>query len=319
MMPDREALARLAAETGFREQTLEKVIRLGEILADVGRHPLLSTALALKGGTALNLCFGAPARLSVDLDFNYIRSAEREVMLVDRPEVERALVTIAAARDYHVQQSRDEHAGRKIYLGYRTVAGTPDRVEVDLNFLHRLPLIATKRLPVWQPGEVEAPVASVVSKEELWAGKLCALLDRVAPRDLYDTARLPSLADAAWIRQRLRPLLIAMAGTLDHPIHSYGRERLERVTPRIIREQLHPMLQNQDRPDPSELLDAAWRVVGPFVELTERERDYTDRLQRGELRPDLIFPDELELADRLGRHPALLWKAVNCRRQWERG
>jgi len=67
-------LTQLALETGFEKETLEKVIRLGEILADVARHPFLSSVLALKGGTALNLCFGEPKRLSVDLDFNYVGS-----------------------------------------------------------------------------------------------------------------------------------------------------------------------------------------------------------------------------------------------------
>jgi hypothetical protein len=36
-----EYLERLAAETDFRSETLEKVIRLGELAADIGRHPLL--------------------------------------------------------------------------------------------------------------------------------------------------------------------------------------------------------------------------------------------------------------------------------------
>jgi len=90
MNPSLEYLERCAAETGFQIIPLEKVVRLGEVAADVSRHPLLGEALALKGGTALNLCFGPPQRLSVDLDFNYIAHLERERMLADRPRVERA-------------------------------------------------------------------------------------------------------------------------------------------------------------------------------------------------------------------------------------
>ena len=75
----------LASETGFRRETLEKVLRLGELLTDISAHPLLSSARALKGGTALNLGFGAPSRLSVDLDFNYIGSIDRARMLEERP------------------------------------------------------------------------------------------------------------------------------------------------------------------------------------------------------------------------------------------
>jgi hypothetical protein len=67
-----EFLERAAAETGFQVEALEKVVRLGELAADVARHPLLGPALAFKGGTALNLCWGPPSRLSVDLDYNVI-------------------------------------------------------------------------------------------------------------------------------------------------------------------------------------------------------------------------------------------------------
>src|SRR5258706_11572267 len=108
MRLDRTQLIDLAASTGFRQETLEKVDRLVGLLDDVNRHPLLSKVLALKGGTALNLGFGPPSRLSVDLDFNYVGAADREAMLAQRPEVERAMESIARAQGYRVQRSREE-------------------------------------------------------------------------------------------------------------------------------------------------------------------------------------------------------------------
>ena len=90
MSPSLEYLERCAAETGFQVTPLEKVVRLGEMAADVARHPFLGSVLALKGGTALNLCFEAPRRLSVDLDFNYIGHVEREKMLEDMGDSTRA-------------------------------------------------------------------------------------------------------------------------------------------------------------------------------------------------------------------------------------
>ena len=88
-------LERCSAETGFQVDPLEKVVRLGELAANVARHPFLGKVLALKGGTILNLCFGPPRRLSVDLDFNYIGHIEREKMLDDRPRVEAAVAELA--------------------------------------------------------------------------------------------------------------------------------------------------------------------------------------------------------------------------------
>jgi len=72
-----EYLERCSADTGYQVGALEKVTRLGEIAGEVGRHPPLRDAVVLKGGTAINLRFGPPTRLSIDLDFNFIGCADR--------------------------------------------------------------------------------------------------------------------------------------------------------------------------------------------------------------------------------------------------
>lgn len=313
-----EHISGLAAETGFRPETLEKVIRLGEFAADVGRHPLLSRVLALKGGTALNLMFGSPARLSVDLDFNYIRQVDRAGMQADRPEIERAIVIIGEGQGYRVQQSRDAHAGRKIYLTYTSSASTPDRIEIDLNFLFRMPLGDVTARPLWQPPGIAQPEVRVVPLEELFTGKLRATLDRAMPRDLFDTIRLPGYAADMWGSTRLRQIHVALGVTLPLPLYQYGRDRFDRVTDRSIEEQLLPMLQGNARPLASELKEKAWFVMEPLVTLDEAEREYVDRVHAGELSPELLFPDDEELVGRLARHPVLLWKIENVRQHLSR-
>lgn len=304
----------LAAETGFRPETLEKVIRLGELAADIGRHPLLSRVLALKGGTALNLLFGAPVRLSVDLDFNYVGQADRARMQDERPEVERAIEIVARGQGYQVQQSGEAHAGRKIYLAYSSVAGTRDRIEVDLNYLFRIPLGDVSRRSMWQPPDIARPEIATVPMEELFAGKLRATLDRAMPRDLFDTIRLPGCAGDTWGTLQFRRIHVALAGTLPHPLYKYGRNRLDRVTDRQAQEQLVPMLHADEHPTASDLKEKAWRVIAPLVELDESEREYIDRVHAGEVRPELLFPDDEVLAEQLERHPALKWKIDNVKR-----
>ena len=48
MQPDRERIEHLSVETGFRNNALEKVIRLTDILIDIFKHPFLSDAFVLK-------------------------------------------------------------------------------------------------------------------------------------------------------------------------------------------------------------------------------------------------------------------------------
>ena len=52
--------------------TLEKVLRLLELLDEIAQDPVLSQRLALKGGTALNVFYLDLDRLSVDIDLNYV-------------------------------------------------------------------------------------------------------------------------------------------------------------------------------------------------------------------------------------------------------
>lgn len=311
---DRDRISALSAESGFPPGPLEKVIRLGEVAASVARHSLLSRVLALKGGTALNLFGGPPPRLSVDLDFNYIGAPDREAMLSARPDVERAVDAIARELKYEIQRSRDEFAGRKLFLNYVSVSGSPDRIEIDLNFLQRLPLAPLWTAAMWQPGDLSRPEVQLCGLPEIAAGKICALLDRCKPRDLFDVIRLPEAGASFWCSQTFKKLVIAFTGTLDHPLHAYGRERMERVRDIDIEAELVPMLGGQMKIDRLELIDHAWKAVELLLVLDESEREFVDRLQVGDLRLDLLVPEDAEMRERLGKWPPLQWKVLNARK-----
>ncbi len=304
-----ELLRRLVAETGFGVGALEKVVRLGELAGDVSRHPLLGKVLVLKGGTALNLCWGPPQRLSVDLDYNYVGALERGRMIEERPRVEEAIDELGQRRGYSVQRSSDAFAGRKIFLGYRSTVGSSDRIEVDLNFLFRQHIGDPDPRALWQPGGLDRVPVKVVSLTELCIGKLLALLDRAAPRDAWDVARLPGLAGDLLRSRRFRAGFLAMATVLDHPVHTYTWERFRsRLSDRIIRDQLLPMLARGATPTAEILAEHAWSVVAPLVDLSTDELEFAQAVQHGELRLELLHDPYALL---LERHPAIAWKLQN--------
>lgn len=313
MRVDGGELDRLARETGFPAATLERVMCLHALAEDIAIHPLLGEYLALKGGTALNLFFGPPARLSVDLDFNYVRSAERGTMEADRPAVEAALTMVARGQHYRVQWSRVAHAGRKAFLGHAGDDGRTVRVEVDLNYLHRQPLLPLASGRMWHPGGAPSRELRLMSLEEICAGKICALLDRGLPRDVFDVARLPERAGDVLTSKSFRTVFVAMAGSLPRPLSAYRSLALDRVTEQALKEQLMPMLARAERPSIPDLKDAAALVLAPLLDLRPEEREFSERLQVGELVPELLVPGDLEMAARIGRHPGLLWKAKNSR------
>ena len=309
-----EFLERSASETGFRVSALEKVVRLGEMAADIGRHPFLGAILILKGGTVLNLCFGPPTRLSVDLDFNYVGQVEREKMLADRPLVETALVELARKRQYRVQESAEAFAGRKFYLNYRSVLGPEDRIEVDLNYVFRVPLVGIESRKLWQPGELEHPIVRMVGQEELFLGKLLALLERGAARDVWDAAHLPDKAGSRLTADRFRKLFMALSIVLERPLMTYSRERLERqVTEQTFTEQVAPLLNVLVDFRAGDLIGRAWAAVERFLILNDDEKAYLESADLGDLNLELIFPDDPREAKRIAGHPAIQWKMANVR------
>src|SRR3546814_7182752 len=83
-----QSLARIATERQFQPATLERVIRLLDILDAIAADSLIAPRVALKGGTALNVFHAALDRLSVDIDLNYVGAVDKASMDEDRPGLE---------------------------------------------------------------------------------------------------------------------------------------------------------------------------------------------------------------------------------------
>lgn len=174
---------RIAAVTGFREEIVEKVLYLEAILAQLVGHPALDGKWVLKGGTALNLFWMDVPRLSVDVDINYIGEADLAGMQAERPEFEAAIVGCCEREGCAVRRAPSEHAGGKLHLRYAGGVGGAGSLQLDLNFVQRLPLFPIEhRAPRFPPETVVQPVP-LLSLEETAAGKFTALLTRHAARD----------------------------------------------------------------------------------------------------------------------------------------
>jgi len=274
MFPSYEFIERMASEIGFQLSPVEKVILLGNFAGDVAHHPFLGKVLVLKGGTALNLCFGPPRRLSVDLDYNYMGQVERDKMLEDRPKVENAIYELAKRKGYLVQISADSFAGRKFFLTYESVLGVNDRIEIDLNFIFRMPLKEPERRELWQPGELDRPNIRTVSMLELIIGKMLALIDRVAVRDVWDLGRLHDIADDVLRSSLFRSFFIAMSAILNHPLYDYRVEKLkDRINKTIVTQELIPLLTSDEVALVEDRIMDAWMVLGSILALSESEEE----------------------------------------------
>lgn len=317
MQVDRAALLQYAAESGFRPEVAEKVLHLLGLLQSLCRHPHLQGKLVLKGGTALNLFLSDVPRLSVDIDLNYVGAVDRETMLAERPTVERAVEAACRRENLDVARIPTDHAGGKWRLRFQSVVTASGNLEVDLNFMFRVPLGWPADRHSAMIAGIQATGVPTVELHELVAGKIAALLSRRASRDLFDAHALLARGDLD--PARLRPVFVAYAGM--------NRKDFRTATPEDVdfdamelRNQLLPVLRRTAIEDIGDLSPWAARLcaecrqrLSAVLPYADGEKEFLDRLlDFGEFRADLLT-DDPDLRSRIASHPLLHWKAVNVR------
>jgi predicted nucleotidyltransferase component of viral defense system len=315
-MLTRDDLLREAASTGFQPEALEKVIHLFELLETLRSHPFLKTRFALKGGTALNLFVFDVPRLSVDVDLNYIRSADREGMLADRPTIDEAITAVCGRLGLQVKRVPEEHAGGKWRLTHGSALGRPATLELDMNYMLRTPLWPIQIVQSRHVGSLVAHDVPMLDLHELAAGKLAALLARKATRDLFDV-RL--LREQALERDRLRLAFVVYGGCNRKDWRQVSIDQIG-IDPKDAERQLLPLLRTREIPARAHLhrwcdamVATCREVLDMVLPLTEDEVEFLARLNdRGEIVPDLLTGDA-GMQRIITEHPMLAWKAQNVR------
>jgi hypothetical protein len=318
MRISKEKLLSEAESSGFRAEILEKVILLLNLLKGFRDHPFLKDRLALKGGTALNLFIFDLPRLSVDIDLNYIGAFELEAMRAERPKIEEAIRAVCAREEFTVRNFPQEHAGGKWSLRYESALGQGGNLEVDVNFMFRVPLWPIMLWGSRVIGPHKAEKIPVLDIREIAEGKVTALLARHAARDLFDAHLV--LARCTLVRKDFRVAFVVYGAmsrkdwrTISVDDLTFETEELENSLLPLLRVDFLETL-GQTKTWVHHLVDEvreALRIVLPFQ---ESEREFLDRLlDHGEIEPSLLTPDR-ELAERIKAHPGLAWKALNVRK-----
>ena len=316
--PSAQTLQCIASETRLPAATLEKVLRLLDVLQAIAGDRDLSPRVALKGGTALNVFHLRLDRLSVDIDLNYVGAVDRAAMEADRPLVDEALLRLLEAQGYQVRRQPPGHAGGKWVARYGSALGGGASIEVDLNYMARGPLFGVQTMSSRPLGGVEAVGIPVLDLHEVVAGKLVALMDRRAARDLFDARRILETQTLDWSLVRVGVLAWGAAGRRD-----WREASLDDIggDPRELRQKLAICL-------PQDFFDAAGGVdrwiaatvavcrdgLAPLFDRTVGEAAFLDRLlDAGKIDPSgLAVADEIKT--RIAVMPMLAWKAQNVRR-----
>ncbi|MXI87760.1 nucleotidyl transferase AbiEii/AbiGii toxin family protein [Sphaerochaeta halotolerans] len=198
-----------------------QVALLVRLLPLIGRY----SCFALKGGTAINLFYRDMPRLSVDIDLVYVPVAERMQSL---QEITRGLRSMGDAIVAQIPEAKIQYSSLN-----HTDTVTRLIVEADRSVV-KIELSPVLRGTVYEPAVMQISKSaedafgfaevSVVSFEDLFAGKMMAALDRQHPRDLFD---IKGLLEHEGMSDRLKEAFIVY-------LISHNRRIVEILDPRLL-------------------------------------------------------------------------------------
>ena len=257
---------------------------------------------ALKGGTAINFFVRDLPRLSVDIDLTYLPVNKRDFALND---FRNALIRIS-------EEIQRRIPGTKVTL--RKIRGTSalkgmvvERDGVTVKIEPNLVLRGSVYPPEVRPLSRKAQEVfelfvqnRLLSTEELYAGKICAALDRQHPRDLFDVHWLLrneglslkiKKAFLVYVISHPRPMIEILNPSFQDMRDVFENEFKEMVTENVSYEELCATRENL--------------VSTLMKEITPEEKHFLVSVKEGVPRWDLL---ELKGVENL---PAVKWKLLN--------
>ncbi|MGY8681727.1 nucleotidyl transferase AbiEii/AbiGii toxin family protein [Bradyrhizobium sp. UFLA05-153] len=319
-----ERLENLSADLSFEAATIERVVRLIDVLDRLTKDKEIGNLFALKGGTALNLFYLGLDRLSVDIDLNYIGAEDRKTMLSHKKLIEQRLPRLMQTYGYQlIRDPRSEHAGEKWRFRYTSAYHRPGTIEIDVNYMYRIPFFGTVDRDSSALGGYVARNIRLVDLHEIAAGKIVAMAARSASRDLYDAWRLLHADGLDWQKIKLATLAIGAAtrdldwreASLAHYKYDINELRGKLLT--VVK---NDMFHGDGNPEAwcKRILGECQEQLAPMFDHDEREMAFLDALyENGRVDVDGLTADAATKRA-IESFPALQWKALNIR-NYKRG
>ena len=262
------------------------------------------TCFALKGGTAINLFIRDMPRLSVDIDLAYLPVEDRQTSLTN---IDKTLAAIATAIEQHI-------AGASVRASF--LKGTGKRykllvwqgkisVKIEVS-----PVLRGSVYPA-EFGELSARARAafgfarvkLLSFEDLYAGKLCAALDRQHPRDLYD---VQLLLDNEGINEQMKNAFLVYLMGHNRPMAELLEPTPQEIGP-LYRAEFEDMTYE---PISLERLQKTLKKMVCKIHdaITDADRNFLLALKQGSPNWQSFALPEAE------RLPAIQWKIMNLER-----
>lgn len=304
----------ISNKTGFIKSTLEKAERLLNILEWINNHQKLNKLLALKGGTAINTAIFNFPRLSVDIDLDFTKNVSKNEMIKERENIHNLLVQYLNANNYkiNVEKSKNVYALDSIVAEYVDIKGNTDNIKIEINYMNRVHILETKKLKVSTDVFKDKDIIiHCLNPIEIYAAKICALLDRTTARDLFDVYTLSHYdlfdkEEKMILRQCFLLEYIAICG---YKIENMKIDNIEKLRKQDIKTKLLPTLKdrNPKKSNVEHMKQAVREYLKDILIVDSNTTLFYNKFQKEIYQPELLFEDK-EIIERIKEHPMIMWK-----------
>lgn len=309
---DKKTLEEYSDKLNFNRDTLEKVYRLIDILNFMNNDSVLKDSVALKGGTAINLLYFRLPRLSVDIDLDFTKECNSSnEMKEDRKIISERLERFMKANKYERSplRSKNYHSlDSGVYL-YMNSAGVKDNIKIETNYSMRSHLYEPElKLITPLPGK-DYQFARTLSKYDLFAAKINALLFRTAIRDLYDINNLlNSNVYESFDKDMLRKASVfyASISQKETPL-DFNLNHIDSFNLKQVKTQLLPVVKCGEHISLENIKKEVKSKLSDLLALKENEQEYLKAFSENKYKPELLFEDNTILQN-IKNHPMALWK-----------
>jgi len=308
-------LTKIAQYNKFNRDTLEKVLRLSELLTLFNENEELKGKYVLKGGTAINLCLFDFPRLSVDIDMNFNFDASKEEMLKMREQHKKIISAFVALDGYTIDpKSRFTFTLDSYLLKYTNAAASRDNIKIELNYSNRIQILEPVNYKL-SSQIINNESILALNKIELYGSKIAALIGRTTARDLFDVFQLINnqiLLDSELDMLKKCSIFYLLTSNEFQPLGdllNQFKKNMENMSFLAIKRNLIPLLHVGQTIDIDDFKQTVSQFIETLFELTETEQKFINSFNEGIYNPELLF--DKTIADRLKEHPMVLWKMMN--------
>jgi len=284
------------------EQYLKQLALLLEIMPYVFDEP----CFCLKGGTAINLFILDFPRISVDIDLVYLPQNDRQAAL---QHIDEALTRISIQISKNITNSKvlAKRISQNTILAKLFVQKGQTQVTIEPNLVLRGHLYPVEQRSLSESVQklMQLFLSNIptLNIAEVYAGKICAALDRQHPRDLFDIKLLYDKAGG--LTKEIRQAFVVYLASGPRPMHELlAPNKLDTLS---LFENEFLGMSNQEVTY-HELLSARNKLIHDIKSgLSDHEKEFLLSVKQGKPKYELLSFKNLET------FPALQWKIKNIR------